>query len=195
LLPKDYSAAGRVLGRAFLDDPLWSAIITDLQERQAGLSRLFTGLTKTTAAANGVTETTPGLEAVALWLPPGKKLGFWATVRSGMSLPRFVMSLSAPERRRMMGVLRQMEQRRGELMPRKHWYLEAVGVEPDHEGAGFGSALVRAGMERADTDKVPVYLETETEGNVAFYEHLGFDVVEQTVATDLNLPVWFMIRP
>lgn len=195
LLPRDQVAAGRVLGRAFLDDPLWLALIPDPQTRQAKLAQMFTGLVKTTAAANGVVETTPGLESVALWMAPGKELGWWPTVRSGMAMPRFVMTLSSHDRRRMMAVLRQGDQRRKELMPIPHWYLEAIGVDPEHQGAGFGSALVRAGMWRADRDGTPIYLETETEGNVRFYEHLGFDVVEQTVAAGLNLPLWLMVRP
>lgn len=192
---KDYLAAGGTLSRAFLDDPLWSVLMSDPQTRQARLAQMFTGLAKTTAAASGVVETTPGLEAVALWLPPGKELGWWSMVRSGMSMPRFAMALPAQDRRRMIAVLRQGDQRREELMPKPHWYLEAIGVEPEHQGAGFGSALVRAGMARADRDKTPVYLETEAAGNVAYYEHLGFDVVERIVATGLNLPLWLMIRP
>ena len=195
LRSEDHAAAGGVLGRAFFDDPLWLALMPDPQTRQAKLAQMFTGLVKTTAAANGVAETTPGLEAVALWMAPGKELGWWPMVRSGMALPRFVMTLSSHDRRRMMAVLRQGDQRRKELMPSPHWYLEAIGVDPEHQGAGFGSSLVRAGMWRADRDQTPIYLETETEGNVRFYEHHGFDVVEQTVATGLNLPLWFMVRP
>lgn len=80
-------------------------------------------------------------------------------------------------------------------MPNPHWYLEAIGVDPEREGRGFGSALVRAGMQRADRDQTPVYLETETERNVRFYKHLGFEVVEQTSAAGLNLPLWLMVRP
>jgi len=184
-----------VLGRAFWEDPLWSALMSDPQTRQAKLARMFTGLVKTTAAARGVVETTPGLEAVAIWLPPGVELGWWPMVRSGMAMPRVVMGLPAQDRRRMINVLRQTEQRRRDLMPRPHWYLEAIGVEPDHQGAGLGSALVRAGIARADRDKTPVYLETETEGNVGYYEYLGFGVVDQIVATGLDLPLWMMTRP
>lgn len=195
LLPKDYAAAGGVLSRAFLDDPLWLALMSDPQTRHANLAKMFTGLAKTTTAAGGVAETTPGLDAVALWMAPGKELGWWPTVKSGLAIPRFVMTLSSRDRRRMMAVLRQGDQRRKELMPNPHWYLEAIGVDPERHGAGFGSALVRAGMRRADRDQAPIYLETETEGNVGFYEHLGFDVVEQTVAAGLNLPLWLMVRP
>jgi ribosomal protein S18 acetylase RimI-like enzyme len=193
--PKDFAVAGGVLGRAFLDDPLWSVLLSDPETRPADLARMFTGLVKTTTAAKGTAETTPGLEAAALWLGPGQDLGWWPMVRSGMAMARFAMKLPTADRRRMMAVLRQGEERRKELMPRPHWYLEAIGVDPQHQGAGFGSGLVRAGRRRADRDHTPVYLETETEGNVGFYEHLGFEVVEQTVAAGLDLPLWLMVRP
>jgi len=193
--PTDYPRAGAVLSRAFLDDPLWVAVMRDPQMRRVRLAEMFTALARTTVAARGVAETTPGLVAVAFWLQPGKDIGWWAMVKSGMAMPRFAMTLPARDRRRMMAVLRQGDQRRRELMPRPHWYLEAIGVEPEHQGAGFGSALVGAGLRRADLDNSPVYLETETERNVAFYENLGFGVVEQTVATGLDLPLWLMIRP
>ncbi len=195
LEPKDFTVAGAVLGRAFQDDPLWSAVVSAPETRQDQLAQMFTGLVKTTTAAKGTAEATPGLEAAALWLGPGQDLGLWPMVRSGMAMARFAMKLPTADRRRMMAVLRQGEERRKELMPRPHWYLEAIGVDPQHQGAGFGSGLVRAGVRRADRDHTPVYLETETEGNVGFYEHLGFEVVEQAVAAGLDLPLWLMVRP
>ena len=80
-------------------------------------------------------------------------------------------------------------------MPSPHWYLSAVGVDPARHGEGLGSALVRRGIERAERDGRPIYLETGTESNVRFYERLGFEVLEQSVATGLELPVWLMSRP
>lgn len=190
-----YSRAGAVLGRAFEDDPLWEEIFPDPGMRPDLLISVFTGLARATVAAQGVAETSQELDAVALWLPPGKTVGFRAMVMSRFALPRFVMSLPADDRKRMLAVLRQLEERKKALMPNPHWYLSAVGVSPDRQGEGLGSALVRSGLRRADDDNVLVYLETETEDNVRFYEHLGFDVVEQITATALDLPVWLMTRP
>ena len=79
-------------------------------------------------------------------------------------------------------------------MPEPHWYLPAIGVEPEHQDRGLGSALMRAGIRRADRDGKPIYLETETEGNVGYYEHLGFEVVEEMNATGVDLPLWLMSR-
>lgn len=192
--PKVYSRAGGVLSRAFHDDPLWATLTPDAGVRQARLAMMFTALANTVVAANGVAETTTGFEAVALWLPPGIKMGLGAMVRAGFALPRFVFTLPTEDRRRMMAVLRQLDDKRKRLAPEPHWYLAAIGVEPESHGRGLGSALVRAGMWRADHDQKLIYLETETEGNVGYYEHLGFDIVDEIVAAELGLPVWLMSR-
>ena len=92
---KGHVAAGTLLGRAFLNDPMWEAIFSDPDKRPELLISLFTGLTKTAVAAGGLAETTSGIDAVALWLPPEKDTGFWAMVKSGFALPRLVMGLPA----------------------------------------------------------------------------------------------------
>lgn len=187
--------AGRTLGRAFQTDPLWMAMIRDSDRRPELLVRMFTGLTKATVAARGVAEKTPELNGVALWLPPGCDIGLWAMARSGFAMPRFVMSLPRQDRKRMMTVLSQIEERKQALMPEPHWYVAAIGIDPDHQGKGLGSALMRYGIARADRDKTPIYLETETESNVGFYQRLGFDVIEEFTPDGLDVLMWLMTRP
>ena len=41
----------------------------------------------------------------------------------------------------------------------------------------MGSAAIRAGLTRARSDNLPVYLETAREGNAALYVNLGFKVI------------------
>jgi len=45
----------------------------------------------------------------------------------------------------------------------------------------------------ADRDRVPVYLETMTEPNVAIYTRLGFELVGKSELTG-GLPNWEMVR-
>lgn len=191
---EDARLVGEVLGRAFHEDPLWGATFTDAARRPRTLVEMFTALTKSTVAARGVVEVTPGITGAAVWLPPGRDLGLWSMMRSGLALPRFAMGLPAADRGRMMSVLRQLDDRRKVLMPTRHWYLSAVGVDPSHHGEGLGSSLVRSGIAKADGDETPIYLETETETNVDFYLHLGFEIIEQTTAIGLDLPIWLMAR-
>jgi ribosomal protein S18 acetylase RimI-like enzyme len=56
---------------------------------------------------------------------------------------------------------------------------------------------MRYGITRADRDKTPIYLETETESNVGvgFYQRLGFDVIEELTPEGLDVLMWLMTRP
>ena len=193
LRPDEFAAAGRVLGRAFAADPLWTAVLTDSERRPDILVSMFTALTKATAV-QGRAERTPDLGGVALWHPPGKDIGLWAMVRSGLALPRFVMGLKQ-DRKRTIEALRQIGGRKKVLMPEPHWYVSAIGVQPERQGQGVGTALMQHAITRADGDGVPIYLETESESNVAFYRKLGFAVIEEIEVGAAKVPIWLMSRP
>ena len=194
LEPAESARAGALLGLAFQDDPLWTSLIPDPAARSTQLEAMFTGAAKTVHAAGGVPERTSGFEAVALWLPPGRQLGVGAMVRSGFAMARFVMRMPSHDRKRMMTTMRLLDDRRQALAPEPHWYLMAIGVEPGHQGEGHGTALMRSGMAKADRDGALIYLETETAGNVGYYEHLGFKTVEDIEPPGLAVPMWLMIR-
>lgn len=194
LRPEERARAAEVLGRAFTDDPLWAAIMPDDETRTARLTRMFSDLIKTVAAARGTSLTT-ATDAVALWLPPGRDIGVGPMIRSGLAIMRSAIAMPTDDRKRMTRVLRQLDKKRKAHVPDPHWYLLALGTDPSRQGRGLGSALVRAGTRRADQAATPAYLETETEGNVRYYEHLGFEVVEEVTAAGLELPMWLMIRP
>lgn len=93
-----------------------------------------------------------------------------------------------------MTLQRQVEDHRKRLMPEPHWCLEVLGVDLDHHGRGQGSSLVAVGIERADADQAPIHVDTSAERNVGFYQQFGFEVVEKTTVTDLDLPFWMMAR-
>ena len=75
-----------------------------------------------------------------------------------------------------------------------HWYLAILSVSPESQGKGHGGALLRPGLERADAEGLPAYLETQRERNLGFYERHGFELVEKLMI-DGELPVWLMYRP
>lgn len=75
-----------------------------------------------------------------------------------------------------------------------HYYLSFLGVTPGMQGKGVGPALIQPVLERCDLEKMPAYLETETEKNVRFYEKRGF-IVQRTVdSVDGEVRVWMMWR-
>lgn len=79
-------------------------------------------------------------------------------------------------------------------MPDDHWYLAAIGVDPEAAGKGLGSALLRPVLEVADTQGKPCYLETAAADNRPFYEKHGFVVVRQGIEPASGIDYWTFRR-
>lgn len=75
-----------------------------------------------------------------------------------------------------------------------HYYLGVIASHPDVRGSGHGAAVLHPGIEAADRSAMPVFLETGTEGNLAFYGRFGFAVTDQ-VALDDGTRIWCLTRP
>ena len=60
---------------------------------------------------------------------------------------------------------------------RPHYYIWYLGVEPNAQGKGLGSALIHHVQTLAGEENKPIYLETHKPTTVAFYEHLGFQLL------------------
>jgi ribosomal protein S18 acetylase RimI-like enzyme len=70
-----------------------------------------------------------------------------------------------------------------------------MGVSQDYQGKGFGGTLVRALIEKSESENKPIYLETQKEDNIHFYEKYGFTVKKKIVLPEpFNLPMWLMLR-
>ena len=123
--------------------------------------------------------TTPEGVGAACWLAPGKtRMRLWRMLRAGSGLMRTVMQLPSEDWKRFFEVMQPIDRMHRRLIPEPHWYLWTLGVAPESEGQGVDGALLVPILERADKERVPCYLETETEENVAFYGRRGFEVVE-----------------
>ena len=96
--------------------------------------------------------------------------------------------------RGMHGCLPDQEHREEHMCGREYVYVMIVGVDPQYQGQGLGSTLLRALTEESDRTGVPLYLETETEDNLRMYEHLGFELLRETRLPVLEVPMWEMLR-
>jgi ribosomal protein S18 acetylase RimI-like enzyme len=61
----------------------------------------------------------------------------------------------------------------------RHYYLYLLGVHPDHQSQGLGSALLRAMLQRCDGEQMPAYLEASSPSNIPFYQRHGFRVIRE----------------
>ncbi len=124
----------------------------------------------------------------AIWVPPGAWLpSAWQQLRS---LPGFARAL-----RSRFVAAGQTYNEIGRRHPRQpHWYLSGIGTDPPVQGTGVGSALMRSRLERCDTDGLPAYLESSKEGNVPFYQRLGFKVSSEIRISGGGPRLWLMWR-
>ena len=75
-----------------------------------------------------------------------------------------------------------------------HWYILILGIHPDHQGKGLGGDLLKNVLQRADNERVPVYLESSNPKNLDFYRKHGFQVTQEIVPTAGCPPVWGLVR-
>ena len=75
-----------------------------------------------------------------------------------------------------------------------HWYLQIIGVDPIHQKKGFGSILIKTMIKRLDVEKLPIYLDTNTEYNVNLYKSIGFRILEESIIPDIEIKQWCMLK-
>ncbi len=195
--PEMQDQAAAVLGRAFIDDPMFKALIPEIPhpaKRAEILTELFhamfaverkTGqptfgvicdgkviaaaVTEGTGRPSTIDVTAAGLGETPRLL---RALG-WAGVQRALTLFR-ILSSSHPHE--------------------PHIYLQALGVDPDYQKRHFGVLLLDYLREqaRARPDVTGVYLETAKEANVAYYGARGYQVIGEI--HPLGVRTWRMYQ-
>jgi GNAT superfamily N-acetyltransferase len=74
-----------------------------------------------------------------------------------------------------------------------HIHLGPIGVAPEMQRRGVGTALMNRYIEDLKVRKTAGYLETDRAENVEFYGKFGFVVLRQE--TVIGIPTWYMWRP
>ena len=171
-----FAAAGhraevaRVLGAAFLDDPVFTWLVPDRAALEAVIVPIFDAFVAAFARHDESWVAVDAGTAVggALWAPPGVEaihpddepaLGAELAGLRGVDLERMATCLEAFE----------------SVHPSEPaWYLNFLGVDPARQGQGTGAALLREVLDRADTAGEAAYLEATSLRNRALYERHGF---------------------
>jgi len=182
-----------MLARAFKDDPINACVFPNPEERREKMPYAYQSLLLCNLSAGESFITSPQLEGAAAWIHSAN-LGtsFWKMLTSGAIWPAIKMGIEAG--RKMQVFNQYMERKHSELAPVKHWYLFLIGVDPQHQGKGYASTLLREMISRIDKEGLPCYVETGVEKNVSMYEHFGFDVIDEFIVPNTMVKVWAMLR-
>ncbi len=179
----DRNRLAAMLARAFNDDPVMCWADPNDQTRPKRAERMF-GRQLDRLLPFGEVHTATGLDAGALWAPPGEwewppLAGLQLLLGAGLrAVPRLVRGFGQIEH----------------AHPREpHYYLAVLGTDPSAQGKGLGSAVMQPVLEMCDRDGIGAYLESSKERNIDFYLRHGFRVTRSIDLLD-GPRVWFMWR-
>lgn len=180
----DAGLVADILARAFYNDPVLRWVISDPNYYREFFAIHSEGL----YLQSGLMFLHSSHEGAAMWMPPGvdfQESFSWKTAQVLLTL--LLKKGPGPIRR-----LLQLESMLLRHRPKSdHYYLHAVGA--CKQGEGIGSALLRAGLDLADQQRMPTYLESTNRLNVPLYQRHGFEIIgEQQLR--YGPCVWFMLR-
>jgi ribosomal protein S18 acetylase RimI-like enzyme len=175
-VPADAGAIGDLYSRAFSNDPVTSWVTPDAVRRARLLRRLNTAIARYEGIPRGATYVARDAGAIvgaAIWQPPEAHPLSWHSIPFALSAGRAL----GRDMGRMIAMGRAVAAARGGA---PSWFLQLLGIEPDRQGSGVGSALVREHLRVVDEQGMSAYLETTVE-NLPFYARFGFEVVGEIV--------------
>lgn len=180
--------AAQAAADGFADNEIWVWMLGGTERCRRMLPRHYRAMIRRVYMPRRAAWTTRDTKGTALWFPPGTL---------SMSLrERFTELISL-----LPGILpaaarasRWEELIREHHPSQPHWYLQTLSVAPDAQRSGYGTALMRPGLERADAEGMACYLETQRESNIPYYRRFGFELTEEISLPD-SPPLWLMWRP
>jgi ribosomal protein S18 acetylase RimI-like enzyme len=178
-----------VLAEAFFDDPVFGWLIPEDGKRRARLRHYFGIELRRYALPHGHVWTTDDLAGAMLGLPPGK----WRAPLHTTLLHGSVFRVRVPRAARLGAAMEWHHMRLMRGVGGNHYYVRDIGVHPDTQGRGLGSALMRPLLDRCDQEGLPAYIEASSERSAVLYERLGFEHVKE-LRVGHSPPLWLMIR-
>ncbi len=194
LVLSDVAQAARVISQAFLDDPLCAFMLPSQRSRLNTLNkffRLYGEIYIQNQLGYGVGEP---LKGIAFWIDPSRPDVSMSIKSLGLFFPLLFTHyplgyLKAKK------ILKQIDFLHHKYASEAHYYLDNIGVLPSEQGKGYSSRLIRPILEKADAENKIAYTDTVTQKNVGFYEHFGFECVEESHIDGTGITIWALYRP
>ena len=163
-----------VLDNAFSEDSMWKEVFSD-EEKNRILTEVMVRFCLTYGS---VVSTSDKLEGVMAITPYDKDMTMLRIIRSGA----FFLSIKIGSESKKFKILSNtVEEAKKSLLLDPYIHLLIMGISQDYQGKGLGGKLVRALIEKSETERKPIYLETQKEDNIYFYEKYGFDVKKKII--------------
>lgn len=174
-----------VLARAFQDDPVFAWVVPDPARRRARLPAVFAVFAEFYLRHNE-TYIAADRAGAALWAPPGVEP---VPEEHAEAFGERITAILGDDADRGWEVTALLAQHHP---AEPSFYLQFVGVAPEHQGRGIGSRLLVTVLQRCDAAGTPAYLEATSVHNRRLYQRHGFETVGELRLPDgpVLWPMW-----
>ena len=193
-------AAAETFARAFADE-----LIIDYYFPEPGPRRHAVASSLMTLAVNHgllygeVYATSDAFEGLAIWYPPSYSgASTWKDIRAGGLSLLLKTGFATVQRMNdhvaySVEVLQEQMRQSGQGGA-PYWELWLLAVAPEQQGKGYAGQLMRPMLDRIAGQGAPCYLDTQSEANLSFYDHFGFQVVATGRLPGTEIPHWLLRR-
>ncbi|MDX2234343.1 MAG: GNAT family N-acetyltransferase [Hyphomonadaceae bacterium] len=181
----------RTLARAFATDPVVDYFVRADHRRERALATWFDFAMARFGLPGDETWMTQDARAVALWLPPPQAALNLTVAQELAALPVFLSVVGLSRVGRMQRLRTAFDAHHPKA---PHWYLFFLAVDPDHQGQGLGSTVLRSTLSRIDALGQAAYLEASSEKNVPLYLRHGFEITSEFRPEPTGPKLWGMWR-
>ncbi|KAF1811986.1 hypothetical protein P152DRAFT_474223 [Eremomyces bilateralis CBS 781.70] len=182
---EDRQRISTVYTRAFAHDPVIEYMLGMTPEKKSAyLPKYFDYLTVAASLNKGLFFEANDWSSCAVCMPPQQKIDsprtlipsglIWMTLDVGIASSWRMISefpsAVGPAKKKGLG------------NQKDFYYLFFIATDPDHQGQGLASAIIRVLQERAGKEGLPIWLEATTTKSRDTYQRLGFKEVEEVRA-------------
>ncbi|MZR64124.1 GNAT family N-acetyltransferase [Alcanivorax sp. DP30] len=183
----------RMLSRAFDRDPLFMHFFPDDAKREKQSYYTFRFMLRHTSLKGELVTSSESEDGAALWIPSD---AMQHTTMDMLRLGLFpaLFSQGIPSILRQLAAVEDMQSMHRAIISEPHYYLSVFGVNPDKQGKGVGSSILRPTLERFDKEGIPAYLDTHNPDNVSLYLRFGFEIAHHGYLPGGAVMHWAMLR-
>jgi len=189
----DPVALGRMCARACRDTPHILHFFPDPKRRERDAAALYAMRIRYGLLYGEVHTSTTAGQAIAVWVPSSRaQMTTARQIRAGGI--RLYRRVGRDAVARMTRVAQHNDALRRRSVAGDHLFLSVLAVDPDHQGQGHATRLLRPTLARLDDDRLAGYLELTEPDLIAFYRRFGFAEGAPSTVPGTKLTVWPMVR-
>ncbi|OGP66453.1 MAG: hypothetical protein A2W27_04320 [Deltaproteobacteria bacterium RBG_16_44_11] len=174
----DIDKAAQILGRSFIDYPIFKYVFPDDQHRKNKIRYLFTFLIKLGMLNGEVYASSKDIEAVSIWINSSNaRSPLMSAFKAGIISLNLKVDSKSVKRFSEIGLNKQKI--RSDIVNVNYILLDVIGVDPQFQKQGFARLLMESKLNDADKYKTPCYLETSNRDNLNFYKKFGFNLIHE----------------